>query len=327
MTLDEGSIYMLKSSIIYKAIFSDSYVSQGALKPFDGKSQTMGCAATGASFCGDNYIYFPTLDNSILQLGRYEDIDYPQTDNISNIINSTINDYNLNESKGIVFDNIAYISCKADFSVSFNNVVLQWDVQDQFWHSPIVGWNANDFALYDEELYFSNSAGTNIYKITDTPTDDIYGVEANWRSKQFNFGDPTEQKVLKNFYIEGYVSDDTTLTITLFFDENGATQTLTTDFLGTENDFIYNAPILGNSFNTFGENSFGEERFGSNNNISTNKKFRIYFDKNLRDKPFYNLQVDLTSNGVNNQWSVTRFGFDVEKYSQGLFRRIMRAFK
>lgn len=326
MALDEGSVYLFKRSVIYKATLDgDGLYTLVPLKPFDGNSQTTGAVTSGSVFTGGNGVFFITPDEQIMNLSRVDGVDYPQIKPISDVIKPTIQNANFSSAAGIFFQNNAYISARSDNTVSNNDAVFLWNDTVGAWESPIVGWNPSVFTIYDdgtgEALYFGNSRVAEVYKVTPSAIDNELGITANWRSKQFNFGTPQQLKEIDNFYIEGYISDNTTLTISLLFDENGTTQIYTTDFSGTEDDFIYDAA----EFNLFGFHPFGFERFGSSN-ATENNKFRIYLNKNLKRVPFYNVQLELASDGVAQSWEVTSYGFHVIQSTQPEKKELYRIF-
>lgn len=327
LALDEGAIYAFKKSIIYKiTLDGDGLYSLTPLKPFDGNSQTTGAVTDGSVFTGGNGVFFITPDKQIMNLSRIPEFDYPQIVPISDVIKPTIQTGDYASSTGIFFQNTAYISARSNPSeTERNDAVFVWNDVIRAWESPIIGWNPSVFTIYDdgngEELYFGDSRVAQIYKVTDSAIDNELGVTANWRSKRYDFGEPHHLKELDNFYIEGYISDNTTLEISLLFDENGDTQTYTTEFSGTETDYIFDAP----EFNLFGFHPFGFERFGSSDTPDVNK-FRIYLNKNLRRVPFYNLQLEVASDGVAQSWEITSYGFRIRRSTQPEDGNLYRAF-
>ena len=322
---DEESIYAFKNSITYAITLTDELYTLKPLKPFDGKSQTTGAINHKSVFAGTNSLFVITVDRQILSLERAAQIDYPQFTNISDEISPTTNAGVYGASAGITFQSTAYLAYKSDGS-SVNNTVLLRDTVHNFWESPVTGWNASDFSVYqdgtEEELYFGSSNSTNVYKVNTTPTDNDFNVLSNWRSKRYNFGLPYWQKEMSNLFIEGYIAQDASLTISLLLDENGYTQTLTTTLQGTETGFLFE----GEDFNLFGLNQFGFERFGGNDDESAMKPFRIYLSKNVKTLPFYNAQLEFASDGKNEQWEVTQFAFKVRPFSQPEDKNLYREF-
>jgi len=327
MAQDENAIYIFKKSIIYRATLTDALYTLTPLKPFDGKGQTTGSITNKGTFTGGNAVYFITPDKQIMELSRVEGVDYPQSIPISNIIQPTVKDMDFSAASGIVFRDKAYFSAKSSSSAGFNDTILVWNIKQKIWDSPVVGFNANDFTVYDngtsEELYFGDDISPNTYLVNDTPLDNDFEVTANWRSKQYNFGLPQAQKEITDMFIEGYIAPNTTLTVSLLLDEDGYTQKFTTNILGTNSALIYNSE----DYNTMGLSAFGYERFGSNEDLSGKKKFRIYTGKSFRASPFYNAQVDFASDGDNQQWEITSFGLKARAYSDPAKRTLYQSFQ
>lgn len=327
MVQDESSLYFLKRSIIYKATLSDSLYTLDALKPFDGKGQTVGGVTSKSIFTGGNAVYFITPDNQLMGLLRVDAVDYPQTNPISNIIKPTVDVMNFNDAAGIVFQDKAYFAMKSNKTVTQNDTVLVYNINVGKWDSPIIGWNVSDFTIYDdgngEDLYFGSNLIPEVYVVNNTSADDIYDVTANWRSKQFDFGTPGQLKQVTDMYVDGYIAPNTTITISLLLDEDGYTQRFSTTLTGTDSTYIFNS----SSYNTFGLTPFGTERFGSNEDLSGKKRFRVYLGKDFRANPFYTAQVDFASDGDNQSWEVLNFGLKVRPYSVEANRNLYKSFQ
>lgn len=327
LALDEGSIYAFKKSLIYKiTLDGDGLYTLTPLKPFDGKSQTTGAVASGSVFTGGNGVIFITPDKQIMNLARIPNVDYPQMTPISDVIKPTVQTGDYASSTGIFFQNFGYISARSNpDETDRNDTVFLWNDTIKAWESPIIGWSPSVFTIYDdgdgEALYYGDSRVAQTYKVTPTAVDNESGITANWRSKRYDLGEPHQLKELDNFFVEGYIADNTTLSISLLFDENGDTQTYTTEFAGTESAFIFDAP----EFNLFGFHPFGFERFGSSDTADTNK-FRIYLNKNLRRVPFYNIQVEFASDGESQAWEITSYGFRIRRSTQPEDVNLYRAF-
>lgn len=325
MVLDEGSIYIFKKSIIYKATLDDAIYTLTPLKPFDGKSQSTGALTQDSTFSSGNNVYFITPDKQMMDLSRVTNINYPQITPISDPVKPTFESAIFSSSTGIFWKDTAYQAVRSQDGVVSNDSVFVYNARRQAWESPIIGWPVSSWAIYDdgtgEALYFGDSTQTQVFKVTDTALDNELGVTANWRSKQFDFGLPYAQKEMDNFFIEGYISDNTSLTISLLLDEDGATQIYSTTFTGTETAYSFDSA----EFNLFGFHPFGYERFGSGDS-SGRHKFRIYLNKDFRITPFYRAQVEFASDGENQDWEINSFAFKTRESTQPYKRSIFRAF-
>jgi len=147
---------------------------------------------------------------------------------------------------------------------------------------------------------------------------------AQYKTKLYNFGLPQARKEIKNLYIEGYISQNTTLNIQLLLDEDGFTQSFETSINGTADT----DNIFGNfTYNTLGANPFGVEVFGSNDSQEGLRKFRVYLGKDFKASPFYNVQLVFTSQGENQQWEITNYSFFINQYDQPEATKLFKSFQ
>lgn len=327
MAFDENATYIIKRNLIYKATLSDSLYSITPLKSFDGKSQTTG--GLSEPFAGENGMFFITPDKKIYHLTRVENVDVPQLVPVSDPIKATVEDLHFEKARGIVFEDKAFIACSSAKGRE-NDRVLIYDIVNRLWHTPVTGWNVTDWAIYkktigtesDDELFFASNNSLNVFKVTNVPVDGAGEVEANGTMTQETFGMPAQRKYIDNFFVEGYIDQDTTLTITLLFDDGGYTQSLSATIKGTDTAYLF----TGDGTNPFGANPFGYDVFGSSTEGTSLKKFRIYTKNTLRDIPFYSLSCKLSSDGSNQRWAVINYGFKVGVYSQEEARTLYKGF-
>lgn len=327
---DEGATYIFKRSIIYRVTLSDSFYTLQPLKPFDGKSQTIGAIGDELVFTGGNGVFFVTPDNQIMNLSRVPEIDYPQLTPISNSIKPTVDSISFEDGAGISWKDRAYFSVKSDPN-GLQDSVLVWNESARQWDTPITGWAVGAWTIYDdgtgEQLYFGDANTANVYRIiTDEKLDNGFPFTASWRTKQFtssDFGVPTAHLVeISSVYIEGYITENTALTISLLLDENGFTQTFTTELEGTDTEYLFDAQ----PFNLFGLHPFGYLPFGTNDTVDK-KKFRVYLNRDFRPLDFYNAQLEFVSDGENNFWEITSIGFKVKEATQPEKRNLFKPFK
>lgn len=332
MSRDESSIYFFKKNIVRKATLSDSLYTLGTLKPFDGKSQTTGNTNRKLVFTGGNGTFFVTPDNQIMSLQRVAQVDYPQLIPISYTIQPTADTVDFSSGAGIFWKQSAYFSAKSTSDSVSPDVILIFNSAVNVWESPVVGVSASDFAVYDdgsgEALYFGDANTTNVYKFTSTNiSDNDNAFTSNWRSKQFNAKDfgfsQSEMVEMDSVFIEGYISENTDLTISLLLDEDGYTQQFSTTIDGaTDTGLIFSST----PYNIFGLHPFGFLHIGSSD-AAGKRKFRVYLSKDFRSLPFYNAQVEFASESDGQEWEVTVFGLKVRPAAQKEKRTLYKAFK
>lgn len=332
MSRDESSIYFFKKNIVRKATLSDSLYTLGTLKPFDGKSQTTGNTNRKLIFTGGNGTFFVTPDNQIMSLQRVTSIDYPQLIPISYTIQPTADTVDFSAGAGIFWKQSAYFSAKSTSDSTSPDVILIYNSAVSVWESPIIGASASDFAVYDggsgESLYFGDANTANVYRFTtENISDNDAAFTSNWRSKQFNakeFGFPQSNMAeMDSVYVEGYISENTDLTISLLLDEDGFTQQFSTTIDGaTDTGYIFSST----PYNIFGLHPFGYLHIGSSD-AAGKRKFRVYLSKDFRALPFYNAQIEFASESDGQEWEVTAFGFKVRPATQPEKRSLYKAFK
>ena len=301
------------------------------MKPFDGKSQTTGAKATNLLFSDGNAIYFVTADNQIMDLSRVAAVDYPQIVPISDPIKPTVDSLDFSNGAGISFRDKSYFSAQSDPDSLTVDSVLVWNSRINSWESPIVGWAASSFAVYDdgtgEMLYFGDANTANVYKLESSDKlDNGLSFTSSWRSKRFDFAElgipPENLKEMAEVYVEGYITDNTTLNMSLLLDEDGFTQSFTTSLTGSDTNYIFNAQ----PFNVFGLHPFGYLPFGTSQAVEK-KKFRVYLNRDFRTLPFYNAQLEFESDGDNSYWEITSFGFRVRGAPQSEKRTLFKSFQ
>lgn len=329
MAQDETTLYFFKQSIIYTATLSDSLYTLAPLKPFDGRSKAAGAVGKRAVFASGNAVFVVTPDNKIKGLQRIAQIDYPQVNPISYPIQPTCDSYDFSSCTGIAFKDYAWFACKSSPDVAVNDIVLPFNIEENHWEAPIVGWSVGEWTIWDDgtgsALYFGEARSSNIWKLDDSAISDGENIVTCSRTtKQYDLpiGSSAEMKELDSVFVEGYISPSTALTIELFLDENGYTGKYKTTFLGTETEYLIGTQEI----NALGLEPFGLFPLGTNPDLSGLRKFRFYLSKDVRRIPFYNCQLRFSSSGLNQRWFVTRYGFFIRAHSQPIKSSLNRAF-
>jgi hypothetical protein len=330
IAIDEEVMYVFKRNYIKSVTFTQDALDLPVvkpLKPFDGKSQTVGAVSQKSIFAGGNGIFFITPNNEIMNLSRVPDIDYPQVVPISDIIKPTTDNLIWDSSAGVFWKNKAYFSAKTKGNtLEANDVVLIWNTAKNSWESPIVGLNVSDWAIakfgLDDELFFSHSIERNVYKVTNSRSDNGFGFASNWRSREETFGAPHFVKSIDMFYVEGYIDANTKINVSLLLDEDGYTNVFSTVIDGANID-KYTYDFSG--YNLFGLNPFGFERFGSNADFTGLKKFRIYYGRGVSRIQFHSLQIEFASDGENQNWEILRYGYAVQLQPNPIPSNLLKA--
>jgi hypothetical protein len=334
MVQDETSLYFLKQSMVYAATLTDALYTLVALKPFDGRSKAVGSIGKRGVFVGGNIVFVITPDNKIQALQRMQTIDYPQVKPLSYMIQPTCDAFDFSTATGIVFKDYAWFACKSSPDAAVNDRVLPYNIIEDHWEAPIVGWNVGEWFIYDDgdgaALFFGDAVSPNVWRLDASAITDGENIVTSYRTtKQYDLGtlvqgvgSQAELKELEAIFIEGYISPSTALTIELLLDEDGYSGAFETTFLGTETAYIVGSQTI----NAFGLVPFGTLPFGSNPDLTGVRKFRLYLDKNFRRVPFFLCQLRFSTSGANQRYFVTRYGFKVRAHSQPIKRSLSRQF-
>lgn len=259
-------------------------------------------------------IYFVTADKQFTSVGRVQlKSDIPQTLNIGLVIKRLLDTYDFSATQGIEYKQRLLITCKSSSSDTYNNKIVVFNKATQSFEG-VWDLSAFGFMVYQNELYYGDSASPNVYKmfdgVNDTYGSDLFGISSIWKSNFMNItpkGNHSafSQQSVCGYGVEGYITPNTTLTFELYkdFQEDAA---LSFTFGGTEEDFLDNAPL--SAF--LGDNPLGLSPMGSVTLTSDGRyhfQFIVYFPEIYSNF----LSVGLLNSGQDQDFEVTRFSLDL----------------
>lgn len=311
---DEEQIYILKKRMITIL----KYVSGGnridvpaysTFKPTDDKSITVGAISAKSTFHAPNGIIFTSPDKQLVFLKRDEGIDYPQKSDLSDGIKPTFQIGVHDEAVGICYNSKVFYAYKQDSKSSYNDTVLVYDLINNIWFPPIIGWNVSDWTIVNGELHFHSSINSNSYRVFSDKVDDGEAFTSTLRSWYEDFGLPQEQKVVSYVLVEIYMQENSEVMASILYDEDGHSGQEEFILKGTDEDNKFGS----SEYNPFGFNSFGTERFGSNADISGMKKYRYILElkKNIE---FFNIALQLSTEKPGINYELIRFGYLLDSY-------------
>lgn len=211
-------------------------------------------------------------------------------------IRPTVEGLDMTSAASVYFAGKTYVACATSAS-AFNNVVLVWDTDYKAW-SRFVGWNVSDWFIYGNTLYFGASNENATYKALTGFADNGLGYDSYWKSKDMDFGEPSEQKRLNQVYIEGYIAENATIGVSAYYD--GTNSYVAKSIEGT-GDYVSNDEDI----NLIGGTTWGIGLFGSGTDAGsvTLRKFRWW--GRYSPTPFYTLQLKIGSSQPGYAWKVT----------------------
>jgi hypothetical protein len=216
--VSEGVVYVYKRNYIesFQMNEVDDEVQRRPLKAEAG--------SVGRIILGRDDHYFITLDKQFTSLGRVADKDLTvQTENIGLPIKRLLDRYEFDAMAGFEFQNRILFSAKSDAIEPENNATLVWNKTNRSFEGA---WNigAHEFDTFNDDLYYMEAGGPNVWKMFETERSDFDDVEelpvaANWQSNFYNLTPiKANYQACNSFAFEGYISAEATFTFKLFKD-------------------------------------------------------------------------------------------------------------
>lgn len=235
----------------------------------------------------------PTLDS----LGRIENVDNPQSVAISDPIKV---DFDYYDFTGV---NIKYYKNNIYIAVPQNSVLLVYNLSKGFWEAP---WTmpAGRLAIIDDELCLHSNASPETYQLLDGYNDNGNPIECIARFSYNNYGKRSMTKSFDEWYNEGYIQTNTTLTRKLYYDYRGVEGIKIEELAGTDRR-VLSLPGPGG----IGKSGLGKEKFAGGSDQDDLRKFRWINEEAPLD--FYEIAVEYSSNDTDYRWGILAFGPDI----------------
>lgn len=306
LSTQEDTVYILKKDIVKTLTFTQDGNDLPVITTLL-QAPNVGPNYVLAPFKIDNQVFYTTAEGAVKSASRVPNISSVQALQISDSISAYMRDLDVSTAAGIFYRQRAFISVKSSTSAAYNDTVLVYNYQKNAWEAPIIGWNANCWMIYGDALYFGSSINPEVYKFDENVYDDNGNpYESVARFAFSNYGDASLPKQFESVFMEGYISENTTITINVLYNYNGSQEIRSTTLRGTDSQYI----VASTDTTGLGLDGLGEEPMGSVADVPEElQKFRIYLQTSKQ--PFYELSVEVSSNEVGSRWDILRFGPDV----------------
>lgn len=244
-----------------------------------------------------NHVIFFSNEKVIDSLGRIENINTPQSLPLSDPIKSELLDYTLTGGvTSIYFRNQTW------FNFITESKQLIYDHERGYWMPPQT-FPISTFAIINGDLCGHSNATPDTYKLLDGTSDNGFAIDASAWFAYRNYGERAITKNFDEWYTEGYISSNTTLTMTQKYDYQGHTQITTNDIEGDDDDILFG--VGGDS--SLGQNPLGSEPLGSTSEDQDElTKFRVIHNGAKED--FYEIQVGYSTNDIDQRWELLASG-------------------
>ncbi len=260
-----------------------------------------------------NNVITVTFEPTIDMIGRIQNyFETPQTKNISDSIKLDVDQYDFTGGS------IAYFRYNIFVAIPVEGIVLVYSLTTNSWEAPQT-LPITRFYVVDGELYGHSSATSESYKLFTGYADRVYpGFSGNpIDSKAIfsyqNFGTRTHLKKANMFYIEGYISQNTTLLCTLTYEIDGCATTKTFTVDGSDKAIV----CIGGDEGSLGKFSLGKIKLGGQGLSSLTNlppKFRV--EKTFPSTNFFEVSFSFEVLGVDQNFQILGYGLNASMASE-----------
>lgn len=288
-----------------------TYEQVNALRLKTGKRQ----AARSQAFVSHmkNDIIVVTNEPTIDTFGRVEtSLATPQTTNISDSIKLDVDQYDFTNGS------IAYHRFYIYVAVPVEGLVLVYNLATKSWESPQT-IPVSRFYIVDGELYGHGYNTSESYQLFTGYADRVYTgfqgypINAKWVFSYQNYGSRSTYKKANSFYVEGYISPNTTATITLNYELDGCMSTKTFEIDGSDTQIVCISAPSG----SLGKESLGKQKLGGASASSLTglpPKFRV--EKTFNNTDFFEVSPSFEVLGTDNRLELLAFGLNANQSTQ-----------
>ena len=251
------------------------------------------------------------------ELGRIESNDFsslatPQSINISDAIKNDFDSYDFTGGSIAYYKNFIYVTVPTLSIVRVYNIAKGW------WEAP---WSMaiSRFSIIEGKLYGHSSILFETYQMLTGYNDNGNPINAVAKFSYQNYGKRALSKFFNEWYVEGYIKSNTTLTCGIVYDIDGNATTISKTLLGTDSQVVALSGTTTSSAKSLGKYSLGKVSLGGSTGLNTANslppKFRVIFTTTRKD--FYEVQYFFQSNQVDARWELLAFGGKVSESPYG----------
>lgn len=252
-----------------------------------------------------NSLIFVSNEQIINALGLVQNIQVdPQVTNMSDPIKYDVDAYDFSGGQ-VLYDNyFIYVS------VPIEGIVRMYNIVKQYWEAPqtIPVSRFYHTTQTTGSVIYGHSSTTNESYLLFTGNNDNgnpVNAVAAFPYISSEGGSFSELKSFNKIYTEGYISENTTLMVTINYDFGGFSGTYTTLINGADANIIFNRVTDG----SLGQNSLGSQPIGSILNLPNNTnlpKFRVI--NTMPRVDCFEYQIVFSTDDIDYNWEILRFG-------------------
>lgn len=256
-----------------------------------------------------NDVLFLNFETSFDSLGRVLNIQAtPQSENISDPIKLDFDSYDFTDASVFYHRYYDYVA------VPREGKVLIWNIAKGWWEAPQV-LPISRFAVIDGQLYGHSSQVPETYRLFTGYNDNGSPIDARALFSFENYGTRSQTKYFNEFWVEGYISSNTTLNLGIKYDLDGCATNKSFSLVGDDTQFV----CVRGAGNSLGKVSLGKYPLGGLIDVFGPNDLPPWFHwiPTTPRADFYEAQYAFSSNGVDFQWELLAFGPLVTRTTYG----------
>lgn len=261
-----------------------------------------------------NGILYLSNEPAINFLGRVENIEDLQLQNISDLVKIDIQNYDFTGGK------MHYHNRDILITVPMEGITLIRNMKDGYWQPPQT-LPMNSYVTYNGLLYGNGNlqpetyemfTGTRDRAITNTPGSG-FAIPGTALFSYMNFGDREQFKYFTEWYFEGYMTLNTELNIKFFYDLYGCSGTSLKKINQSMNGNIFCIPP---NFGSLGKTSLGKKGLGRGiGSVDDTELPKVHAVVEAAAQDFREMTVEFSTDEIDYQWEILSHGPAVDTSS------------
>jgi hypothetical protein len=248
-----------------------------------------------------NNVIFVSNEPILNSLGWVENIyGEPQTSDLSFPVVNDFNSFDFTDGQVIFHKNFIYVSVPKESRVMIYNMT---NPNNKYWEAPQV-LPIGRFSIIDGNLYGHSYLTSETYKLFDGYNDNGNFIQANAVMAFNSHGMRSQSKGFNEYYVEGYISSNTTLSLGLQYDIDGCATNTSFDIVGDDTQIV----CIGSDNNLLGKKELGKVPLGADMAVASTTPVKFRVVKTMPKVPYYEYQVSFNSVGYDQNWEILAFG-------------------
>ena len=254
-----------------------------------------------------DFITFIDHNNTLRMLGNIEGVENPVIKSFSNPIKPDFDNADFTNGNMVWDKNRIYVSAPNDDKVYILETRENADgTLRRFWQPPQV-LPVRRFAVIGGVLHGHSNAVPETYRLFNTENDNGNSFKAEAAFAYRSYGRRDLMKIFDEMLVEGYISSNSVLTLTLNYDFAGFTQILDAEIKGDNSAILYEVAGGG----SLGTEPLGTSPIGAGpEEITQNPKFRAIITFPKQD--FFEIQFIFSTDQTDAQWEILAHGANVK---------------